>query len=96
MEIFLGIVILAFLVEAVVDTIELLYVEGKIQLPKVLAIVVGVIIAFAVNLDVFTILKVNNNIPIVGVILTGILISRGGNFVNDLFDRLKGSGEIGR
>lgn len=87
MEVGLQILVLAFLVESIVDTMQLVYVEGKVSTPKILALVTGILIAYSVKLNIFTILKIEG-IELVGILLAGILISRGGNFINDLFQRI--------
>ena len=96
MEILLQLVVVGFLVEAIVDTMKLVYaIEQGIQIPKILSIAVGLVLAFVIQLDILQLLKLTTDIHIVGVALTGILVSRGGNFVNDLFDKLKGDETIG-
>lgn len=96
MEILLQLVVVGFLVEAIVDTMKLVYdTEQGIQIPKILSIAVGLVLAFVIQLDILQLLKLTADIHIVGVALTGILVSRGGNFVNDLFDKLKGDEIIG-
>lgn len=96
MEILLQLVVVGFLVEAIVDTMKLVYDrEQGIQIPKILSIAVGLVLAFVIQLDILQLLKLTTDIHIVGVALTGILVSRGGNFVNDLFDKLKGDETIG-
>lgn len=73
---------MGFLVEAVVDTLKTAYKAGEgIQIPKILAIVTGLVIAFITQIDMLVALNLLETSNIAGIILTGILISRGGNFV---------------
>lgn len=90
MELVLQVTVLAFLVEAIVETLKLLWKGGKINGAQVTSLVVGLILAGTTGVDVLQILAIPSNVPVVGVILTGILISRGGNFVHELFDKLNG------
>jgi hypothetical protein len=49
---------------------------------------VGLIVAINYNIDVFTLVGLEGKVPIIGAILTGLIISRGSNIVNDVVDRL--------
>lgn len=89
MEVILQIAVLGFLVEALVDTLKLLYADGKIIKSKLVSIVIGLVVALAVGADIFDAIGITTQFPIVGVVSTGILISRGGNFIHDLVDRIK-------
>ena len=41
-------------------------------------------------LNIFEIVGIEISIEMIGYILTGIIVSRGANFVNDLFKKLRG------
>ena len=92
LDTFIALVILGFTVEAVVETLKLLLVKGKISLATILSLLVGIVISLTVNFDILIILGFNPVIPYVGVILAGILISRGGNFIHILFDKYNNAG----
>jgi len=58
---------------------------------KYVAPLVGVLLAFNFSLDLFTeFLRLESAIPYVGVILTGILLGRGSNWVHDFLERITG------
>lgn len=91
MELILQLVIIGFLVEAVTDTLKLIYDrEDGIQVSKLVALAVGLVLAFVTQKDILVAVKLLEVSNIAGIILTGILVSRGGNFIHELFDRLKG------
>lgn len=90
MEGLLQLVILGILVEAVVDTFKLLWEDGGFVLGRGAALVVGLILAFTLNIDLLAKVGLNPRFDIVGIILTGIIISRGGNYVHDFLGRVKG------
>ena len=46
------------------------------------------LIVFGTRLDMLSLLGIETVIPFLGIILTGILISRGSNFIHDLLVRL--------
>lgn len=48
----------------------------------------GIALAFAYSLDLLALVGgVTSSIPYLGVVLTGVLIGRGANFINDLWDK---------
>ena len=56
---------------------------------KKLAMIVGVLVALLFKADLFPLLGLTASFPIASQIMTGIIISRGSNIVNDLFGILK-------
>jgi hypothetical protein len=67
---------------------KLIFKNGEFNWDRVGAIVVGILIAFGTGADIFLLLKIPFRIPVVGNVLTGLLISRGANFIHDLFKTL--------
>lgn len=49
----------------------------------------GVIVCVLADVDVFALLDVNLKVPVVGSVMSGVLISRGASFVHDLWSNLK-------
>ena len=79
------IIVSAILVEALVE-----YVKQVLDTPTLVAtIVIGVIIAFIFNATLFNNLGFEINV-MVDKVLTGIIISRGSNYVYDLVGKLTG------
>lgn len=89
---FMQLVIVAILVEAIWENIKMVYQNGKVSISMIGALVISVLICCLANINIFPIVGIEINIPIVGTVLTGIIVSRGANFVNDLFSKLKGVG----
>lgn len=56
---------------------------------KRLAMVVGILVALLFQADLFPILGLEPIYPIASTILTGVLISRGSNVLNNLIDIVK-------
>ena len=88
MENILAIVfILAIIVEALIDyaTTIFMKVEGKlvIEWKKIAAIVLGIFLAIAAGADFLAASGLDFKIPYVGMVLTGIFLSRGSNYVSD-------------
>ncbi|WP_175574639.1 hypothetical protein [Syntrophomonas wolfei] len=55
------------------------------SIDRVGALVLGITIALGTGIDLFATVGLPINIPYLGLILTGIIISRGANFIHDLF-----------
>lgn len=86
-ETVLTIVFAALIVESVWETLKMVWQEGKFSLDRVGAIVVGLTVAFSGPYDLFVMLGNPLKFPTVGTILTGILFSRGANFIHDLIKK---------
>ena len=80
-------VTMGILVEAVVEVIKSIYEDGKVNKTVILSIFVGLIFAFTLGIDLFSLLGINTNIAYVGVVATGLVVSRGSNFVHDLIEK---------
>lgn len=86
---FMQLIIVAILVEAIWENIKMVYQEGKLSMSMIGSLVISIIICVVANVDIFPVVGVSMSIPFIGSILTGIVVSRGANFVNDLFSKLK-------
>lgn len=88
-----GIIIaIAILVEALIEygkTIQQTFATGekKTAITQLIAIVLGIFLAFAFGLNAFVIVGIAVH-PIIGTVLTGIIISRGSNYASDLLSRI--------
>lgn len=84
----LGLLVIAVLAEAVWETLKMVWDKGKVSIDRVGAIAIGLLIALGTGFDILKMVDVPINIPYIGMILTGILISRGANFVHDLLGKV--------
>ncbi|CCY71997.1 putative uncharacterized protein [Clostridium sp. CAG:921] len=78
----------AFLVEAIWETLKLIWDKGKLCLDCIGSLVIGVLISILAKIDIFELQGLVLSIPFIGYILTGILISRGSNFIHDLYGKI--------
>ena len=85
---------IATIVESVWETIKMVGKNGKFNWDRVGALVVGVLIAFGTGTDIFQLLEIPFKIPYLGSFLTGLLMSRGANFIHELFKALNLGSEI--
>lgn len=88
MEKLIMLVVVAIIAESVWETLKMTWQDGKVKVDRVGALVVSMLIVFGIRLDILSLLGIETVIPFLGIILTGILISRGSNFIHDLLVRL--------
>ncbi len=84
-----GLIVAAILAEAVWETGKLVWQQGKLKIDRVGALVVGLLIAIGGGIDMCELFGLTFTYPIIGQIATGILFSRGANFLHDLFKRVE-------
>lgn len=88
---------IAVLLEAMVEyakSVYKLFSEGdkKTAIMQCITIVAGIGFAFLFKLNLFEALEIEVEL-IAGKILTGIIISRGSNYVNDLISKIRGEND---
>lgn len=88
MEKLIMLVVVAIIAESAWETLKMTWQDGKVKVDRVGALVVSMLIVFGTRLDMLSLLGIETVIPFLGIILTGILISRGSNFIHDLLVRL--------
>lgn len=62
--------------------------EKRTAIIQLITVIGGIIFAYALNLNMFVPLGIAVN-HYIGVFITGIIISRGSNYVSDLIGRMK-------
>lgn len=86
------IITIALLVEAIWETLKMTWQEGKVNINTIGALIVGIAVSILAKIDIFAMQGITLSIPLIGWILTGILMSRGANFIHDLFNKLGDKG----
>lgn len=81
---FTGIIILSFIAESLWETIKMTWEHGKLSIDRIGALLCGILIAVSTNIDIISIAGISDRYHLVGVILTGVLLSRGANFTHDI------------
>lgn len=80
----LSLIVLALIGESVWETLKMLWQQGKVSVDRIGALVVGLLLSLGTGLDIMSMVGIPMKYSILGVILTGILISRGANFMHDI------------
>ena len=88
------ILVLAITVEALIQysktIIEMLEKKQyKTFATQLTAILLSVFICFAAGVDLYTLVGVSFTVPWLGMLLTGIVVSRGSNYTSDFIKRLQ-------
>jgi hypothetical protein len=83
----INLIFLAFLTETVWEIVKRL-VPAKVKIPDSVdvfgSMAVGLLLAFGAKADLLAVLGVPLDVPYLGIIITGLAISRGSNFMHDL------------
>lgn len=80
----LSLIVLGLIGEAIWETLKMTWQNGKISINRIGALVIGLVLALGTGLDLMAMVGIPMSVPYVGVILTGLLISRGANFIHDI------------
>ena len=86
---FFSLVFLAIIIEGVISYTKTFFVDGKFQWQTITAIAAGILVSIAYQVDLFATAGLVSQIPYIGSILTGILISRGSNYIFDLIKMIQ-------
>ena len=78
------------LVEGTITYINEFFVSKEAPWQMIMSLILGITVAIAYKLDLPNLMEIKAQIPYVGCILTGILISRGSNYIYDLISKLAG------
>lgn len=83
MEGILGILLLATLIEGLVTYLFGEEVSGRTYL-RYIALVLGVGASIAYKVDIPAMVGLSTSMPIIGYIVSGLIIGRGSNYLNDI------------
>jgi hypothetical protein len=81
-------IIAALIVESLWETTKMFWQNGKFSHDRVGAVAFGELVASGANIDFMNAVGLPMHIPYVGMVLTGLLISRGANFMHDLLSNV--------
>lgn len=88
MDSLLQLLVAAIVVESVNETLKVVYEKKKINANVILAIIVGILFAFSINVHLLSAVGINVVFPIADTIITGIIFSRGSTFVHELIKKI--------
>lgn len=79
----LKLLVIAATLEAVWETAKMFWQSGRANIDRIGAAVLGVFLCLAGGVDLFLIIGVPLEFSYAGMVLSGLLISRGANFIHD-------------
>ncbi len=85
---FYSLILFAILTEGIVTYADQFFIGGSFCPKMLMSIILGVVVAISYDLDLPEYLDMQAHVPYIGCILTGILISRGSNYLYDLISKL--------
>ena len=74
--------------EGIITYINNFFVSGEPHYQMVLSLIFGIFIAVAYKIDLLKLVNIESEIPHIGSVLTGILFSRGSNYIHDILKTL--------
>jgi hypothetical protein len=84
------ILIIALLIEAIWENCKSIWQKGKVSIDMIGSLLMSILVCILTKSDIFALVGVEISIEYIAFVLTGIVVSRGANFVHDLFNKLKG------
>lgn len=85
---FIQVFIMSFVVVSIYDIVKSFYADNKINIHAIVTACLGVLLALLSKLDLFALLNIDFVIPLIGEILTGLVISKGANYVYDFITKI--------
>ena len=85
---FFQLIVVAILVESIWENLKMIWDNGKIPIDRIGALAFGILVCVLTGIDIFPVVSIPMAIPYVGSVLTGIIVSRGANFVHDLLEKI--------
>lgn len=83
-----NIFLFAIIIEGVTTYINEWFINGSFKWKQLFTTFMGVMVAITYNIDLLAMFGATSPYAIIGNILTGILLSRGSNYIFDLFDAI--------
>lgn len=88
MDSLVTLIIVSLVCESIWEVLKMVWQDGKLSIDRLGALIVSLILAIVTKLDFLSLLGIEVTVPYIGYILTGILISRGSNFIHDLINKV--------
>lgn len=93
----LRLVVLAAVGEAIWESLKMTWQSGKLSIDRIGALIFGLLLALGTGMDLMQLIGIPMVVPYLGMVLTGILVSRGANFIHSFLasiDSIKTNSQI--
>lgn len=88
MEQFIGFLLLVVFTEGIITYVNNFIVSKEPKWQQVASLIIGELMAFGYAADLLALFGLDAKIPYLGIVMSGIVISRGSNYVFDLIKKL--------
>lgn len=85
---YFSLIAFAILIESLITYSNNFFVTGTFSWEMITSLGIGIIIAVAYKIDLLKTLEFESKVPFIGSVITGILLSRGSNYIFDLLNKL--------
>lgn len=85
---FLQFIMLAIIVEATWESTKMVWEDDKLSIDRIGALIFGLAVSLVYRVDLILMAGISQQSTFLGFVLTGIIISRGANYVHDLLGKL--------
>ena len=76
------------ILEGIITYLNSFFIIGELHYQMILSLIFGIFMAVAYKIDLLKLVNIESDIPYIGCVLTGILFSRGSNYVHDILQTL--------
>ena len=76
------------ILEGIITYLNSFFIIGELHYQMILSLIFGISMAVAYKIDLLKLVNIESDIPYIGCVLTGILFSRGSNYVHDILQTL--------
>lgn len=83
-----SIIFVSIVIEGIITYLKTVIKDKTIQWAVIASMCLGIGCALAFGLDLFAVAGITANIPHVGQVLTGVLLSRGSNYIYEIINKL--------
>lgn len=73
-------------IKSLVEYIFTWFVNGKLQKKQLVSFILGEIIAFSFNVDLFSAIGLISRVPYISTFISGLVLSGGSNLIYDIFN----------
>lgn len=83
-----SVITFSMLIESIITYAKNIFINSEIHWEMIISMIIGIIISLAYDLDLTSYFASSPKRPIIGYILTGVLISRGSNYLYDILGQI--------
>ena len=76
------------ILEGIITYLNSFFIIGELHYQMILDLIFGIFMAMAYKIDLLKLVNIESDIPYIGCVLTGILFSRGSNYIHDILKTL--------